>query len=102
MNNKLGELVCEKREGLGLSRRRLAELIDISHTELARIESGARDCPSIKVLYRLSNVLGISMKEIFEIYGYNLEHDEYNKGYLDGYEACRERVLNVLDRVEAI
>ena len=98
MDSTLGDLVREGREEMGLTRSRLAELTGISHTEIQRIELGARDCPSLRVLYQLSNVLGISMKEIFGAFGYNLAHDEYNKGYLDGYNACRKRVLKAVEQ----
>ena len=38
--NKLGTYIKEERTKKGLSIRRLAELADISHTEVKRIEDG--------------------------------------------------------------
>ena len=45
MQETVGEMIAKAREEKGLSKRELSRLANISDTELARIESGAREVP---------------------------------------------------------
>jgi transcriptional regulator with XRE-family HTH domain len=47
-----------------LSQNQLAELLDISREHLAKIETTKR-CISLSLLFRLSDVLGITLQEMF-------------------------------------
>jgi len=49
-NETLGELIKSARKEKGLSARKLANLLNLSHTEINNIESGFRAKPSIIVL----------------------------------------------------
>lgn len=66
----LGEFIKVKRTELGLSRLALATKINISHTELARIENGDRELPSLKSLSKISEGLGVSKEELLKLAGY--------------------------------
>ena len=57
--NELGTYIKEKRTAKGLSIRRLAELADISHTEVKRIEDGLRKQTSPQVLRSIASALGV-------------------------------------------
>lgn len=47
-----------------LSQNELAELLNISREHLAKIETSKR-CVSLKLLFKISDVLGVSLQEIF-------------------------------------
>lgn len=66
----IGKLVKEKREKKGLSQRKLAELADVSHTEISRIESGERKRPAPYILKRVAPHLGVKYEELLEAAGY--------------------------------
>ena len=68
----LAAFISEKRAGRGFSLRKLAELSDVSHTEIKRIEDGLRKQPSPAVLRSISVALGVSYEEIMEVAGYVL------------------------------
>ena len=42
----VGKLITDAREKKGISKNQLAELCGVSHTEIARIESGEREVPN--------------------------------------------------------
>lgn len=48
----------------GLTQKQLAEMVEISEIMIRKIESGERN-PSIPLMIRLEQVLGIDMKELF-------------------------------------
>lgn len=68
--NKLGTYIKGKRTEKGLSIRRLAELADISHTEVKRIEDGLRKQTSPQVLRAIANALGVPYEELMATAGY--------------------------------
>ena len=72
----LGEMIRNRRLQLGLSRLKLAGLCGISHTEVARIENGERQLPSVKVLYALAESLQLSRDEVLSAAGYGPEGEE--------------------------
>ena len=65
-NIKIDEKIIEK----GLSIRRLAELADISHTEVKRIEDGLRKQTSPQVLRSIASALGVPYEELMAAAGY--------------------------------
>lgn len=68
--NELGTYIKEKRTEKGLSIRRLAELADISHTEVKRIEDGLRKRTSPQVLRSIASALGVPYEELMATAGY--------------------------------
>lgn len=66
----IGKLVKEKREEKGLSQRKLAELADVSHTEISRIESGERKRPAPYILRRIAPHLGVEYEKLLKVAGY--------------------------------
>lgn len=54
------------RENKNLSIRQLSELSGVSHTEIARIESGEVS-PTLDTLLKLSVSLGVELKETFVV-----------------------------------
>ena len=69
----LGELIKSARKEKGLSARKLANLLNISHTEINNMESGIRMKPSIIVLKGLEQYLDIPFKESAKLAGYSKE-----------------------------
>lgn len=68
--NELGAYIQEKRKEKGLSIRRLAELADISHTEVKRIEDGLRKQTSPQVLRSIATALAVPYEELMAVAGY--------------------------------
>ncbi len=68
--SKLGDLVKAKRIQKGYTKRELALLIGMSHTEIHRIETGERKEPSWKVLMGIGKELDIPKGEILAAAGY--------------------------------
>lgn len=66
----LGAFIKEKREFRDFSIRKLAELADISHTEIKRIEDGVRKQPSPQVLRSIATALNVPYEEIMAAAGY--------------------------------
>lgn len=66
----LGGFIKEKREALGYSRNKLAELTGISHTELRRIEIGDRTHPSATHLNKIADALHLPHSVLLVKAGY--------------------------------
>jgi len=60
----LGRRIAARREELGMTRKDLAEATELSYPFIAQIETGYR-LPSTKHQVTLSNVLGLSLDELF-------------------------------------
>jgi transcriptional regulator with XRE-family HTH domain len=61
--NKLGELLKTRREALGFTQRELAAKFGVEPSHVAFIESGRRK-PSLKLIARVADVLGIDRQEL--------------------------------------
>lgn len=61
---KVGELIQKGREEKNLSMRQLAELANVSHSDISRIESGEREVPNPKVLRKISKYIGINYNDL--------------------------------------
>ena len=62
--SKLGNAIRSHRIALGYTQEYLAEQIDITVTHMKHLESGHR-MPSVEVLYRLVQVLHLSLDELW-------------------------------------
>lgn len=68
--NNLGRFIAEHRMDRNLSQRKLAEMANLSHTEICRIENGTRKQPSPLVLKSIAVALGVNFDEIMQAAGY--------------------------------
>lgn len=74
--NELGIYIKKIRVEKGLSIRRLAELANISHTEVKRIEDGMRKQTSPQVLRSIAHALGVPYEDLLTVAGYIDEPSE--------------------------
>lgn len=68
--NNLAIFIKEHREKLNISKRKLSELSNVSHTEIQRLESGQRKNPSPPLLRSIANALNVRYEDIMEAAGY--------------------------------
>lgn len=68
--NELGIFIKNKRTEKRLSIRRLAELANISHTEVKRIEDGLRKQTSPQVLRSIASALCVPYEDLLAAAGY--------------------------------
>lgn len=66
----LATFIKEHREKLNISMRKLAELSNISPTEIHRLETGKRKNPSPPLLRSIANALNVRYEDIMEAAGY--------------------------------
>lgn len=66
----LGKYIAEHRIAKNLTLRKLAEIANISHTEIYRLENGSRKHPSPLLLKSIANALGTNFDEIMKAAGY--------------------------------
>ncbi len=69
----VGKLITEAREKKGISKNQLAELCGVSHTEIARIESGEREVPNPKTLRKISKYIDVNFNELMYVSGLGLQ-----------------------------
>ena len=74
----LGELVKKARKEKHLSARKLAELCDISHTEINNIENGNRIKPAVLTLKGFEKYLGLDYAEMCRLVGYSEDTIKYS------------------------
>ena len=72
MLKKLGQELRTSRKQKEMTLQEVAEPADISLTYLQKLEHGAVNNPSPRVLKRLADVLGISYAHLMELAGYLL------------------------------
>ena len=65
MSNEFGEFIRKRRKELGLTIKEVEEITGISNAYLSQIENGKRGIPSVSVLSKLSNALGVSFFDLF-------------------------------------
>jgi len=68
--NELGTYIQAKRKEKGYSIRKLAELAEISHTEVKRIEDGMRKQTSPQVLRSIATALNCPYEDLMAAAGY--------------------------------
>ncbi len=61
----LGLNIKAERTRKNLSQEKLSELIQVSMQTISQIEQG-KQTPSVFIIFDISNVLGISMEELFK------------------------------------
>ena len=109
MPKDIGQLVREAREEKGLSARKLADLCDISHTEINNIEKGGRVRPAILTLKAFEKYLDLDFKTLARMVGYSedlVEHSDnniivtYERYYkkVQDYEYAKQIILHEADK----
>lgn len=73
----LGDLIKKARKDKHLSARKLAELYDISHTEINNIEKGIRMRPAVFTLKGFEKYLGLDYAEMCRLVGYSEDTIKY-------------------------
>ena len=73
----LSELVKKARKGRKLSARKLAELCEVSHTEINNIEKGIRVRPAVLTLKGFEKYLGLDYAELCRLVGYSEDTIKY-------------------------
>ena len=91
----LAELVRNTRKEKGLSARKLANLLNLSHTEINNIESGYRVKPSIIVLKGLEQYLGIPFSKSAKLVGYSKETIKYGKIRISNLKQKQKKYLHI-------
>ena len=61
--NQFGKFIVKKRKTKNISRRKMAELLDLSPSYWSDIEKGRRNPPNITILEELATLLGLSQNE---------------------------------------
>jgi len=107
MNNNMtvGEMIAQARESKGLSKRELSRKANISDTELARIESGAREIPNPKTLRKISKCIDINYNELMYAAGLGFQVTNLNPFLRSYYQSLKgeeieEALLNTLCSIE--
>ncbi len=73
----LGELVKKARKEKKLSARKLAELCEVSHTEINNIEKGIRVRPAVLTLKGFEKYLGLDYANLCRLVGYSEDTIKY-------------------------
>lgn len=80
-------MIKEERIKKGISARKLAELCNISHTEINNIEKGSRMKPALLTLKGIEKYLGIPFEKSAKMAGYSDETIKYGeKNIIVSYE----------------
>ena len=99
----IGEFIKNKRTELGLSQKRLGTMVDLSDSEIMKIENGTRKTPNWESLCRLAGVFDISPLEILLISGYITDDDINPQIKIKGLEKLNDEDLkNVQQYVDFI
>lgn len=93
-NVTLGELVKKVRKDKKISARKLAELCDVSHTEINNIESGIRIKPALLTLKGFEKYLDLDFNKTAKMVGYSDETIKYGaKNIIVSYEMY-DKIVN--------
>ncbi len=104
-NKTVGQMITEAREKSGLSKNQLAELANVSHTEIARIESGERELPNPKTLRKISKHIGVNYNDLMYAAGLGMQVTPLNpflKRYYSSLKGIEldEALINTLGSIE--
>ena len=95
------ELMKKARKERGLSARKLANLLNLSHTEINNIEKGFRVRPSILVLKGIEQYLGIPFTKSAKLVGYSDETIKYGEDeIIVSYEMYDKKIKQIKKEME--
>lgn len=92
---KVGELIQKGREDNNLSMRQLAELANVSHSDISRIESGEREVPNPKVLRKISKYIGINYNDLMYASGLGAQVSKLNPYLIEYYNNLKGDDLRI-------
>jgi len=92
---KVGKLVQKGREANNLSMRQLAELANVSHSDISRIESGEREVPNPKVLRKISKYIGINYNDLMYASGLGAQVSKLNPYLIEYYNNLKGDDLRI-------
>ena len=92
---KVGELIQKGRENNNLSMRQLAELANVSHSDISRIESGEREVPNPKVLRKISKYIGINYNDLMYASGLGAQVSPLNPYLIEYYNNLKGDDLRI-------
>ena len=92
---KVGELIQKGREENNLSMRQLAELANVSHSDISRIESGEREVPNPKVLRKISKYIGINYNDLMYASGLGAQVSPLNPYLIEYYNNLKGDDLRI-------
>ena len=99
---KVGELIQQGREANNLSMRQLAELANISSSDISRIESGEREVPNPKLLRKISKYIGVNYNDLMYASGLGAQVSPLNPYLLEHYSKLRGKELKeAMDSIES-
>ncbi len=90
----IAEQIKKIRKGKGLSQQDVADKLSMHRVQYNRIETGKSD-PTMNILQRIANVLGINVVEFFEAKNNGTEVHTINEPLLQ-----KARLLEELDEVQ--
>jgi transcriptional regulator with XRE-family HTH domain len=64
--NNIGENIKKHRTKLGLSQEDFAQKSGVKYTTLTKVESGVIKNPSVKVMAKIADALGVSMENLIK------------------------------------
>lgn len=100
-NKTVGELISSAREEKGISKNQLAEMAKVSHTEIARIESGEREVPNPKTLRKISKYIGVNYNDLMYASGLGAKVSPLNPYLLEHYNNLKgEEIKNAMDAID--
>ncbi len=99
---KVGELIQQGRKENNLSMRQLAELANISSSDISRIESGEREVPNPKLLRKISKYIGVNYNDLMYASGLGSQVSSLNPYLLEHYSKLRGKELKeAMDSIES-
>lgn len=99
----LGEIVKKARKGKKISARKLAQLCDVSHTEINNIEKGIRIKPALLTLKGFEKYLGLDYETIAKLSGYSKETIKYGeKNVVVSYEKYDQIIQDYRNEIEHV
>jgi len=61
---EVGDIICNKRNLMGLSMRELGKIVGVNHSEISRIENGTKTSYNLNTLIKICDVLDLNFLEI--------------------------------------
>ena len=102
---ELGRRLRTRREELGLSKRQLAEQVDMNDATIVRLEQGLFAAPRPDKLSRIAEVLGLSLADVFAFAEYVVPgdlpsfHPYLLSKYPDMPKGAIDHLLREFDRI---